>query len=367
MRVRVSTLVLALVSGACGGKSVGSAAGGIGRTDGPNFGGSGGSGQVSPDAGGSGWGQAHPDGGGAINPRPRPPPGGDGSLCTEPLGSTRESYVAPSSCEAAEAIILGAAASVEELHALFFGQWLLCDATSVFGSRDEIGFELVANGQWFKLYPDGSGGVERGQGADREGTFELIDVGESVQVNLMLANGLTVIVHPQFSGRPRKVRLNNNGVYEADYVSNDSEGRCVPGTSAPPLGKYTPPATCAQNPTPEPQPPGVDGMRAAISGKWALCNTPSTFGTSDEGGLEITSAGEWFKLYPNPAGELVRGQGFEKQGTYSLIDLGGFVQLNLEIAGSGTVITSPQIGSTPRALRLNNNGVFEGRYVGIGP
>ena len=362
---RLVVLVLALAAGACGGKSV---AGGSGQTDRPSVGGAGGA-QGSSGAAGRGGDQAGGAGGtaGSPQPQPRPQPTGNGSGCLEPLGQTRSSYVAPQSCTAPEAIVLGHAASIGELNALFLGQWLLCSPTSVFGTEDEIGLDVIADGQWFKLYPDGNGGVTRGQGPDRQGRFEALDNGEMVQVNLTLASGLTAITTPQFSSSPRKVRLNNNGVYKADYVFNDPEGRCAPGSSAPPPGKYTPPASCSQQPAPEPQPRDVDAVRAAISGRWALCNSPSTFGTSDEAGLEITTAGEFFKLYPNQAGELVRGQGFDKQGTYSLLDLGDHVQLNLEIAGSGTVITSPQIGSQPRALRLNNNGVFEGRYVGIEP
>jgi hypothetical protein len=366
--MRGLVLVLAVAIAACSGKTV--TDDGSTGINAPNVGGSGGGGggQVPSDAWGSrDGGQPSGDGGVPVEPRPNPPPVADGSPCLDPLGSTRESYVAPQTCTMAEANLIGSAASVDELRALMLGQWLLCGATSVFGSHDEIGLELVGNGEWFKLYPDGSGGVTRGQGPDRQGTFEALDNGDAVQVNLTLGSGLTAITTPQFSISPRKVRLNNNGVYKADYVFNNSEGRCPHGSSSQEPGKYTPPATCAQDSTPAPQPPGVEGVRAAISGRWALCNTPSTFGTKDEAGLEITTEGEFFKLYANQAGELVRGQGFEKQGTYSLIGLGSSVQLNLEIAGSGTVITIPQLGSGPRSLRLDNNGVFEGRYVGIEP
>jgi hypothetical protein len=45
---------------------------------------------------------------------------------------------------------------------------------------------------------------------------------------------------------------------------------------------------------------------------------------------------------------------------------GGYIALNFEIAGSGTVITSPQLGSSPRALRLENHRKLVGNYVAIG-
>jgi hypothetical protein len=105
----------------------------------------------------------------------------------------------------------------------------------------------------------------------------------------------------------------------------------------------------------------------AISGRWSLCSKQSTFCTSDEQGLEIAPDHRWYKLYAEN-GQLVRGQGFDHQGTWDVIDTSSFngpgvYQLNLNIDGSGTVITIPVIAVGPHKMRLNNNGVCQGDYA----
>jgi hypothetical protein len=51
--------------------------------------------------------------------------------------------------------------------------------------------------------------VTRGQGWDDRGTFEAIDIGESVQLNLVYPSGATVIAMPSFASSPRKLRLSS--------------------------------------------------------------------------------------------------------------------------------------------------------------
>ena len=80
-------------------------------------------------------------------------------------------------------------------------------------------------------------------------------------------------------------------------------------------------------------------------------------------GLEITPDNHWYKLFPAQGAATVRGAGFDEEGTWTSLDLGDHFQVNFDIFGSGTVITAPVFASTPRAMRLNNNGVFVGNYV----
>ena len=108
-------------------------------------------------------------------------------------------------------------------------------------------------------------------------------------------------------------------------------------------------------------------VEQAITGRWSLCSKQSTFCTSDEQGLEIAPDHHWYKLYADK-GQLVRGQGFDHRGTWEVLDTSAFngpgvYQLNLNIDGSGTVITIPAIAVGPRKMRLNNNGVCQGDYA----
>jgi hypothetical protein len=64
----------------------------------------------------------------------------------------------------------------------------------------------------------------------------------------------------------------------------------------------------------------------------------------------------------------VDARGWEQEGSWDAIDTSlfrgpGSYQLNLDIDGSGTVITHPRFADQPAILRLNNNAVFEADYA----
>jgi hypothetical protein len=129
-------------------------------------------------------------------------------------------------------------------------------------------------------------------------------------------------------------------------------------------------ALCALSEQPIPGVSSQEGQAAEIDrlvGDWALCGTTSAFG-SQEAGLAIVADGTWYKLYVSVGG-LVRGQGFDKQGTWSIVDTsiengpGNPFQVNFNIAGSGSIATFPAFATNPREMRLDNNGVFVADYV----
>lgn len=102
----------------------------------------------------------------------------------------------------------------------------------------------------------------------------------------------------------------------------------------------------------------------AIFGDWILCTPQSVFCTSDEVGLEITPDGRWRKLVSNGAGSAVPTQGWGNEGTWEILpNEPGRFQLNLNIDGSGSVITVPILAETPDEVRMDNNGVCIGDYV----
>jgi hypothetical protein len=105
---------------------------------------------------------------------------------------------------------------------LLVGVWSLCGTPSVFGT-DEAGLEISADGHWWKLQSDESGGMARIEGWNNEGTWETIDTsvmnGPGVyQLNLHIDGSGTVITMPVFASNPDKMRLSNEGVYTGDYV-----------------------------------------------------------------------------------------------------------------------------------------------------
>jgi hypothetical protein len=123
---------------------------------------------------------------------------------------------------------------------------------------------------------------------------------------------------------------------------------------------FAPPAACSLPEQGLISTPGPGTLPGLIIGSWLLCQQPSTFGTSDEIGLEIAADGSFYKLYRSPAGTLERGVGFNKQGHWEIVD---DRQLNLNVDGQGTAIILPQFATTPRKMRLNNFGVFIADYI----
>jgi hypothetical protein len=108
----------------------------------------------------------------------------------------------------------------------------------------------------------------------------------------------------------------------------------------------------------------MSDLLAAMTGRWVLCGTESVFATDGgDVGLEITADNHWYKLFPAVGAATIPGAGFDQEGTWSALDLGDHFQVDFNIFGSGTVTTAPIFASTPRAMRLDNNGVFVGTYV----
>jgi hypothetical protein len=115
-------------------------------------------------------------------------------------------------------------------------------------------------------------------------------------------------------------------------------------------------------------------FQSAIEGYWALCSGQSALCSSDEAGLEIASDGHWYKLYADDSGQLWRGLGWERRGSWQVIDTSAqngteTYQLNLMIDGSGTVFGVPRLSGELGQRRMNfasacdQNGTLQGDYV----
>jgi DNA-binding SARP family transcriptional activator len=121
-------------------------------------------------------------------------------------------------CSVPEPGVLNPANEADFLQGLI-GTWLLCQAPSVFGTN-EVGIEIAANGQWSKLTRTSAGQLVRVIGWGNQGTWE-IDAATTqppFQVNFQINGSGTVYTEPVFSSGVPKMRLNNEGVFVADYV-----------------------------------------------------------------------------------------------------------------------------------------------------
>lgn len=105
-----------------------------------------------------------------------------------------------------------------------------------------------------------------------------------------------------------------------------------------------------------------------IIGAWVLCSAESPLGPdAGESGILLDADGTWFMLFQDESGVLLPASGFDREGTWDVIDTASFngpgsFQLNLSIFGRGTVISHPEFTAQPVTMRINNNGVYEGDY-----
>jgi hypothetical protein len=138
----------------------------------------------------------------------------EGSLNTE--GSVQQ--VPPAACAQQEEGPL-LIPNYDAYVAALTGSWLLCKTPSVFGTSDEIGLEIDADGNWFKLYLGDAGAIERGHGFDRQGTWDTPhEDGGFFQLNIHIFGSGDIYTNPVFATNPRKLRLNNFGVFIGDYA-----------------------------------------------------------------------------------------------------------------------------------------------------
>ena len=145
----------------------------------------------------------------------------------------------------------------------------------------------------------------------------------------------------------------------ADHESAEL-GDGAPEASPGLAGKMWSPAACSQAAQGVASTPTQEVFRQLLIGRWLLCDTISVFGTSDEVGIEFTFDGRWYKLYANDDGTTSRGVGFDKMGSWIVIDTSvmngpGVFQLNLRIDGDRMIITIPAFATEPRKMRLRDS------------
>ena len=105
---------------------------------------------------------------------------------------------------------------------LLIGSWLLCDSPSFFGTTDEKGLVIAADGHWAKLASLSAGSAVEMTGAANRGTWQLIDTSDEngpghFQINFTGLDGRTRISAVRIIA-PAKLLLDNEGVFIAHYV-----------------------------------------------------------------------------------------------------------------------------------------------------
>jgi hypothetical protein len=156
----------------------------------------------------------------------------DPDTATEPQGSvdpaSQTTLAAPEQIAAAEEACQkqpqGNRATPTEaaFQELLVGTWLLCDPVSVFGTAD-AGLVIHADFTWQKLLRTDSGELVPSSAWEQSGSWDSLDTsgmnGAGIfQLNIAVDGSGMIYTHPVFAIEPDVMRLNNNGVFVADYA-----------------------------------------------------------------------------------------------------------------------------------------------------
>lgn len=96
------------------------------------------------------------------------------------------------------------------------GIWAACRGGLLPALPNEVGLEFRANGRWHRLTRDAAG-IHRLDTFEGGGSWSAPY--DTIQVNIVLNAGGTVIVMPSFSATPNKVYMTNNGVYDGVWAA----------------------------------------------------------------------------------------------------------------------------------------------------
>jgi hypothetical protein len=109
-------------------------------------------------------------------------------------------------------------ATADQALAQLTGRWLDCTRHSAFGDDVDVGLEITADRFWYQLIQQSDGSIVRDTSPNHSGTVDLQPFGNgSDQIDLYVCNG-EYIVHAQFWSNPRRMDLNNEGLWIGDYV-----------------------------------------------------------------------------------------------------------------------------------------------------
>jgi hypothetical protein len=263
-------------------------------------------------------------------------------------------------------------ATKEEFIELLIGDWQLCSASSVFCGMGDGGFEIRRDGTWKR---------DRGANTDttsfpESGTWTVLDSSDFngagiYQLNLN-SGQRSVGVIPAITADGVQMHLDNFSVCAGDYAKIKAQTPVEP-TPTPVYADEIRDRGCAMDAAAQVPFQSKDDLQNALVGYWALCSEQSPFCSNEEAGLEIASDGRWYKLYADESGRLWRGLGWERRGTWKLLDAGppwnapGTYQLNLEFLRGGIMMIRPELSGDRTQLHLNNNGACIGDYAKAEP
>ncbi len=221
------------------------------------------------------------------------------------------------------------------------GTWIRCAGEPFAGALvDDVGIEVTADGHFYRVFelPDGS--LARATGANQEGTYDWVG-----QLNWHLLGSGYILTNPEFFSNPAMMRLD----------SGDEPMYLVRWDGAPPATDQPAAGTGACGALADPiEPTSIEHVEELVTGVWIRCAGVSFLGMeAGEVGIEIASDGRWFLLYEAADGSLIRTEGVDHEGMWSVQGYPGNYEFDVGVLGRGGEGSHPVFFASPsRSMRL---------------
>jgi hypothetical protein len=216
-----------------------------------------------------------------------------------------ETPLRPDCIEHADAVELSSAAEAEER---LVGTWIRCaQATRKFVTYegDDIGFEFTADGRFYRIYPDHSGGLIRARGLGQEGAWRISDpypaefeVSPTLQLHLLGFGNFGDAI--TFHDDPDAIGIPHAKFHYFRWTGDDP----TPGTPAGVTEGF-----CGHPVDPVAVESSAE-VEALLTGSWMVCEPDAGSGLVQPGvvGIEFGADGQFSRWVRADDGTVVRDE-----------------------------------------------------------
>jgi len=203
-----------------------------------------------------------------------------------------------------------------DFRALFGRRWLSCGQPSITHDAREAGFVAQSSGTYQILVRDAAGQVVPD---GRGGTFSIVRNAPSVwQVDF--AGAASALKVATVTDSPRRLSMNEIGVFNYIYVPTDVDGWIEGATPQPDRGTWVAPPQCAVASGPPRPVTSAAELSTLLERRWALCS-PKGLGPDARGqaGLDIRADGKYNVLVVDTSGQIVAATDPNDQGWWEIV------------------------------------------------
>ncbi len=229
------------------------------------------------------------------------------SIATESADrvSADETPLQPDCIARAESIELSSAAEAEER---LVGTWIRsAQATRKFVALegDDIGFQFTADGRFYRIYPDDSGGLIRAEGLGQEGAWRIsepypaeFDTFPSLQLRPLGFGSFSDAI--TFHDTPDAIGIPNAKFHYFRWTGDDPTSGIPAGITEGPCG----------NPVDPVMPESAADVETLLAGAWMVCESDAGSGLVGPGvaGIEFGADGQFWTWVRAADGAVVRDE-----------------------------------------------------------